>query len=209
MADSDSSKKKPKHPYGAIFWGAVAAAAAFRALYHPWRALIKDGFPARCAGESGCDPSMTINSFSGLSEVYAPVRGTIAVAKSGVILLIPADQAVVLEYTGDPKVFLQQVKSGDVVGAGQQIALANIFNFAVWSILRTPDGQAQMGAALEPASYLATHGIKVSATYHKNQATWCGAGRKLVVPQSVASQCNITLPAPSGYALLPISATMA
>ncbi len=209
MADAESSKKKSKRPYGAILWGTVAAVAAFRALYHPWRALIKDGFPARCAGESGCSPAMVINSFSGLSEVYAPVRGTIAIAKSGVILLMPADQAVVLEYTGDPSVFMQQVKSGDVVGAGQQIALANVFSFAVWSLQRTPSGQAQIGAALEPASYLATHGIKVSATYHKNQATWCGAGRKLVVPQSVASQCDITLPAPSGYALLPISATMA
>ncbi len=209
MAEGESGKKKSKHPYGAIFWGAVAAAAAFRALYHPWRALIKDGFPARCAGDSGCDPSMTINSFSGFGEVYAPVRGTIAVAKSGTILLIPADQAVVLEYSGDPSLLMQQVKSGDVVGAGQQIAVASIFKFAVWSLQRTPSGQAQIGAALEPASYLATHGIKVSATYHKNQATWCGAGRKLVVPQAVASQCDITLPAPSGYALLPISATMA
>lgn len=208
MAD-DTKSKKSKHPYGAWIWGGLAAALAFRALYHPWRALIKDGFPAVCSGDSNCDPSMQINSFSGESEVYAPVRGTIAVAKTGTILLIPADQAVVLEYTGDASTFLQQVKSGDVVSAGQQIALASVFNFAVWQLQRTTSGQAQMGPALEPASWCATHGIKISATYHKNQSTWCGAGRKLVVPQTVASSCNITLPAPSGYALLPISATMA
>jgi hypothetical protein len=209
MADSDAKPKKSKHPYGAWIWGGVAAALTFRALYHPWRALIKDGFPASCAGDSACNPAMQVNSFSGLSEVYAPVRGTIAVAKSGVILLMPADQAVVLEYTGDPSALMQQVKSGDVVGAGQQIALASVFSFAVWQLQRTASGQAQMGAAIEPASWLATHGIKISATYHKNQTTWCGAGRKLVVPQTIASQCNITLPAPTGYALLPISATMA
>lgn len=206
---SDPAPKKQKHPYGAMFWAGLGALAAFRALYHPWRTLVKDGFPSRCSGDGSCDPSMTISSFSGQTEVYSPVRGVVAVAKPGSLLIIPDDQAVVLEYRSDPNAFLVQMHSGDKVSAGQQVGLASQVSFAVWILSRTASGQPQMGAAIEPASWLATHGIKISATYHKNQTTWCGAGRKLVVPQTVASQCSITLPAPTGYALLPISATMA
>jgi hypothetical protein len=211
MADPADGKKKSKHPYGAIFWGVVGAAAAFRALYHPWRTLVKDGFPSHCAGENGCDPAMTITSFAGLTEIYSPVRAQVAIAKTGTILLIPDDEAVVLELRGaDTTTFLQQVHSGDHVGAGQQIGLSSQFTFAVWQLLRNAQGQAVMGKAIEPASWLATHGAKISAKYHSSTgATWCANGRKLVVPQTIASQCGMVLPPPSGYALLPVSVTMA
>lgn len=210
MADGDTSKKK-KHPYGALFWGAIGVACAFRALYHPYRALVKDGFASRCAGDAGCDPSMTITSFQGQTEVYCPVRGIVAISKPGTILIIPDDQAVVLEYRGDSSAFLAQMHSGDAVSAGQQIALSSQFTFAVWQLSRTASGQAAMGKPIEPASWLATYGAKISAKYHAPSAntTWCSTGRKLVVPQTVASQCGVTLPAPSGYALLPLSVTMA
>jgi hypothetical protein len=207
MADSP---KKQKHPYGALFWGTVGALCAFRALYHPWRTLVKDGFASRCSGDGSCDPSMTITSFSGQTEVYCPVRGVVADSMPGRILIIPSDQAVVLEYTGDPNSFLAQVHSGDSVGAGEQIGLASRFTFAVWNLSRTSAGQAAMGTAVEPASWLATHGAKISAKFHvpSPQAAWCSGGRKLVVPQTIASQCGTELPAPSGYALLPMSVTM-
>lgn len=215
MAEGDSSKKKQKYPYGAMFWGAVGAGMLFRALYHPWRALVKDGFPSRCSGSSGdagaCDPSMTITSFDGQTEVYSPVRAVVAVASGSRLLLIPNDESVVLEYSGDSTSFLTQVTAGAQVGAGQQIGLAGKVSFAVWTLLRAADGTAVMGSAIEPASYLATHGAKVSAKYHPSTTAtaWCGGGRTLVVPQTVSSSCGVTLPAPSGYALLPVSVTMA
>ena len=203
--------KKQKHPYGALFWGTVGALCAFRALYHPWRTLVRDGFASRCSGDGSCDPSMTITSFSGQTEVYCPVRGVVVDAKPGRILIIPSDQAVVLEYTSDPSSFLAQMHSGDSVGAGEQIGLASRFTFVVWNLSRTAAGQAVMGTAVEPASWLATHGAKISARFHvpSPQAAWCSGGRKLVVPQTIASQCGTELPAPSGYALLPMSVTMA
>src|SRR5882724_9500901 len=158
MADAP---KKQRHPYGALFWGVIGLAAAARALYHPWRVLVKDGFPSRCSGDGSCDPSMTITSFEGQTEVYCPVRGVVAVAQPGRILIIPDDQAVVLEYDNpNTSAFLAQMHSGDAVGAGEQIALASSFTFAVWTLGRTPSGQPQMGAAIEPASWLATHGAK-------------------------------------------------
>lgn len=206
---ADASAKKSKHPYSALFWGALGLAAAFRALYHPWRVLVHEGFPSRCSGDGSCDPSMTLTSFQGETEVYCPVRGVVAVASPGRILIIPDDQAVVLEYSGDPNSFLAQMHSGDPVGAGQQIGLASSVSFAVWTLDRTAGGQPQMGKAIEPASWLATHGARISAVNHMAQnQTWCSGGRKLVVPQTIASQCGTVLPAPSGYALLPTSVTM-
>lgn len=212
MSDAAESKKKPKHPYGAFFWGGLAGLALFRALYHPWRALLKDGFASRCSGDGGaCDPSMTLTSFSGQTEVYTPVRAVVVSSAPGSVILVPNDEAVVLEYRGDVSTFLTQVATGQQVGAGQQIGLASTVSFAVWQLQRSPSGTAQMGAAIEPASYLATHGAKISAKEHASSTAslWCSAGRKLVVPQAASSQCGITLPPPSGYALLPVSVTMA
>jgi hypothetical protein len=204
------SPKKQKHPYGALLWGTFGALCAFRALYRPWRTLVKDGFASRCSGDGSCDPSMTITSFQGQTEVYCPVRGVVAVSQPGRILIIPSDQAVVLEYNGAPTSFLAQMHSGDAVGAGEQIGLASQFTFAVWTLTRNQAGQPAMGAAIEPASWLTTHGAKISAKFHvpSQQAAWCSTGRKLVVPQTIASQCGTVLPAPSGYALLPMSVTM-
>jgi len=207
MADAP---KKQKHPYGAMFWGVLGLAAAFRALYHPWRVLVKDGFASRCSGDGSCDPSMTVTSFQGQTEVYCPVRGVVVSQKPGRLLIVPDDEAVVLEYNGDPATFLTQLVAGAPVGAGQQIGLASQFTFAVWTLGRTTTGSPQMGAAIEPASWLTTHGAKISAKYHvpSPQAAWCSTGRKLVAPQTIASQCGTVLPAPSGYALLPTSVTM-
>lgn len=214
MADGDGAsgtRKKQKHPYGALFWGACASVALFRALYHPWRALLRDGFAQRCSGDGNCDPSMTLTSFGGQTEVYTPVRAVVGVSAPGSLLLLPNDEAVVLEYRGASTAFLTQVTQGQQLGAGQQVGLASVVSFAVYKLERTAAGAAQIGAAIEPASYLATHGAKISAKYHAAtpNSAWCSTGRKLVVPQAVASQCGITLPAPSGYALLPVSVTMA
>ena len=205
MTEPSATKKKP-YPVGAIFWGAVGLAAAFRALYRPNRTVVKDGFPTRCAGV-GCDPGMVIDSYSGQNAVFSPLRGHVAASTPSSIWIVLADEATVLEFTGAPNEFLVQVQGGKVT-AGQQIGLASRVRFAVYALGRTPQGGAVLGAPIEPASWLAAHGAHVSAKYHKTTAEqWCAGGRKLVVPQAVAN-CKIKLPAPSGFALLPVSATM-
>lgn len=203
----DAPKKKKKLPWGAMFWGVVAAGAAVRALYHPYRAVIRDGFATKCSSES-CDPTMTIDSFSGQSEIYAPVGGVVVATTPSSVFIATSGEATLLEYTANPSEMVVQVRPGESVGAGQQIGLARRLKFGVYDIERTASGTAKLGRPYEPASWLANHGCSISHKKHKTSGeVWCEGGRKLIVPQSV-SKCGMRLPPPSGFALLPISATM-
>jgi hypothetical protein len=206
MSD-EAAKKKKKYPWGAMFWGAIGIGAAVRVLYHPFRAVMRDGFASKCASE-GCSPTMVIDSFSGESEIYAPVGGTVVSTTASSIYLALGSEATLLEYSSDPNMIVVQVVPGEVVGAGQQIGLAKRLRFGVYDIERTASGTAKIGRPYEPASWLANHGCSVSHKKHKTTGeVWCSNGRKLVVPQSVA-KCGLRLPPPNGFALLPVSATM-
>lgn len=207
MAEAATAKKKKKYPWGAIFWGTIGVAAAVRVLYHPFRAVMRDGFASKCSSE-GCDPAMTIDSFQGESEIYAPVGGTVVATTGSSIYIATSGEPTLLEYVGAADQMVVQVVAGEKVGAGQQIGLAKRIKFAVYEISRTSGGAAQISRPYEPASWLANHGCSVSHKKHKQSgAVWCEGGRKLVVPQTVA-KCGMKLPAPNGFALLPVSATM-
>lgn len=207
MADESAPKKKKKYPWGAMFWGTVGVAAAVRALYHPFRAVMRDGFPSKCSAE-GCDPTMMIDSFSGESEIYALASGTVVAASPTSIYIALNTEPTLLEYTAAPGQMVAQVSAGESVGAGQQIGLASRLKFGVYEIARTQSGTAAIGRPFEPASWLANHGCHISHKAHKTSGdVWCAGGRKLVVPQAVAN-CGIRLPPPNGFALLPVSATM-
>lgn len=206
MAD-ETAKKKSKYPWGAMFWGGIAAAATVRALYHPYRAVIHDGFASKCSAE-GCDPTMMIDSFSGESEIYAPVGGTVVSMTASSIYLAINSEPTLLEYSADPSQMVVQVQPGEKVGAGQQIGLAKRLKFGVYEIARTAAGTAQIGRPYEPASWLANHGCRIShKKHHVSGNVWCEGGRHLIVPQAVA-KCGIRLPPPNGFALLPVSASM-
>lgn len=205
---TEAAPRKKKYPWGAMFWGTIGVAAAVRALYHPFRAVMRDGFASKCAGDSGCDASMVIDSFSGESEIYAPVGGTVVSTTASSIFVALGSEPTLLEYAADPGGMVVQVQVGEKVGAGQQIGLAKRIRFGVYDIARTASGNAVMGKPYEPASWLANHGCSVSHKKHKiSGAVWCAGGRHLVVPQAVAN-CRIRLPPPNGFALLPVSATM-
>ncbi len=200
-------KKKKKYPWGAMFWGTVGVAAAVRALYRPFRAVMRDGFASRCAAE-GCSPNMVVDSFSGQSEIYAPVGGTVVATTGSSIYIAIGSEPTLLEYSADPGQINVQVIPGEVVGAGQQIGLASRVRFGVYDLERTGNGGAKIGRPYEPASWLANHGCTVSHKKHKTTGeVWCEGGRKLVVPATVA-KCGLRLPPPNGFALLPVSATM-
>ncbi len=207
MSEDAGSKKKKKYPWAAILWGAVGVAATVRVLYHPFRSVMRDGFASKCSGE-GCDPAMTIDAFSGQSEIFAPVGGTVVSVGPTSIYIALGSEATLLEYVASAGQITPQVQAGEHVGAGQQIGLASRVKFAVYEIARTAAGAAALGRPIEPAAWLANHGCSVSHKKHKvSGAVWCEGGRKLVVPEAVA-KCGIRLPPPNGFALLPVSATM-
>lgn len=207
MSEAADSKKKKKYPWAAILWGAVGVAATVRVLYHPFRAVMRDGFASKCAGE-GCDPAMTIDAFSGQSEIFAPVGGTVVAVSPTTIYVALGSEPTLLEYVGAAGQLTPQVQVGERVGAGQQIGLASRVKFGVYEVARTAGGTAAIGRSIEPAAWLANHGCTVSHKKHKvSGAVWCEGGRKLVVPEAVA-KCGIRLPPPNGFALLPVSATM-
>jgi len=204
---SEPAPKKKKLPWGAMFWGTIGAAAAVRALYHPYRAVIRDGFASKCSAV-GCDPTMMIDSFSGESEIYAPVSGVVVATLPTGIYIAASGEPTLLEYSSDPSQMVVQVSPGESVGAGQQIGLARRLKFGVYDIERTASGTAKVGRPYEPAAWLATHGCSISHKKHKTTGeVWCEGSRKLVVPTAVAT-CGLRLPPPNGFALLPVSATM-
>ncbi len=204
---SEQAPKKKKYPWGAMFWGTVGVAAAVRALYHPFRAVIRDGFASRCSAE-GCDPTMVIDSFSGQSEIFAPVGGVVVATMPSGIYIAASGEPTLLEYSASPNEMVVQVTPGERVGAGQQIGLAKRLKFGVYDIERTSSGASKVGRPYEPASWLANHGCSISHKKHKTSGeVWCEGGRKLIVPQAVA-KCGLRLPPPNGFALLPVSATM-
>jgi len=208
MTEEAAAKKKKKLPWGAMFWGGLSIAAAVRVLYHPYRAVMRDGFASKCAADTGCEPTMLIDSFSGQSEIYAPVPGRVVAATDASVYVMCSGEPTLLEYVGSPGEMLVQVTVGEKVGAGQQIGLASRVKFGVYEVNRSSGGTARIDRPYEPAAWLATHGCRVSHVHHKIAGqVWCEGGRKLVVPQTVA-KCGLRLPPPNGFALLPVSATM-
>jgi hypothetical protein len=198
-------------PVAALTWGALGSVALFRALYHPSRAVVADGFAVRCAGGSPCANGMTVDSFLGKAPVYAGSCGTVFRTTANAVYLASATEPTVLVYEGDPsKGGMQvQVQPGESVTVGQQIGLAERVTFSVYALWRNADGTVKV-IPNEPAAWLATHGMKVSRKRRSGGgagAQWCEAGRKLTVPQDVA-QCGIRLSTPGAFMLLPVSATM-
>lgn len=214
-----ATEQRRRVPWGAIIWGGLGTALAVRALYRPARAVVSDGYAKRCAGRTngGCSPTMLIESFAGAGPVYAPVAGRVLSAGQLKGISLPGHQAhtviriaaarepVVLEYRGDLQ---PQVQAGEQVGVGQQIALGSEVAFSVTEL--RSDGQQVASVQLEPASWLAARGLRISQRRHPADTegpNWCEGGRKLVVPES-AGLCNLELPAPGGLMLLPVSVTM-
>jgi hypothetical protein len=189
-----------------LFFGGLGAAAIVRAVYRPKRIVLDGGFALHCAGAEGCDPAVTLQAYSGSQAVYAMAPGRIASVGPGSLSLIARDESVILDYSGFDQV---QVRASQVIGLGQQLGLAHQLRFAVYQLDRAADGSSRVGKAYEPAAWLATHGLALSATAaapgHVGQ--WCETGRQLNVPARVA-QCGLQLPEPQAWSLVPVRVSL-
>jgi hypothetical protein len=187
-----------------VLCAALGAGALVRAFYHPARALIQDGFVSQCAGsDTSCDPHLTVDGSMGSQPVYAVVGGVIVAAGPDWVALVPNHEAVVLTYGNLTDV----APAGSKVGVGQMIGRSPRLSFGVSRIDRDAAGSVKL-TPYEPTSWLAVRGLGVSVkSRHSGQNLWCEGGRTLSVPQQVG-RCGIALPAPSAWALLPVSVTL-
>jgi len=197
-------------PIGALIWTALGVGAAVRTLWNPQRAVMRDAFAFRCAGAQACNTDLVLETFGEAEPVYAVTSGVVVAAQGPVVELASEVEPVVVRYQADiSKGGMQlQVQPGQRVWAGQQLGLARRLAFSVVRAERV--GGMVSWTALEPASWLATRGLRLSAKKRSVSAegpNWCEGGRRLVVPEQVA-KCGMKLPAPTGYMLLPVSVTL-
>jgi len=200
---SDETKKKKKVAWGAVGWGAVGLLALTRAFWKSNRALIRDGYVVTCAGSKDCATAMVVDATEDAQAIYSPVSGSVVAADDKQITIVPNNEAAVLQFAAVD--WHVQVTAGQRVTSGQQIALSRRVAFSVSRL--NQDGSL---TPYEPASWLAVHGLRVSAKFKfssRPDEQWCEKGRKLIVPVRVA-ECGMTIPSPSGYALLPVNVEM-
>lgn len=197
-------------PIGAIIWSVIGAGAAARAFWNPHRAVMRDAFAFRCPAGQGCNTDVVLETYGGAEPVYAVTSGVVLSAVGPVVEIASDLEPIVARYQADvSKGGMQlQVQAGQRVRIGQQLGLAARLSFSVMRADRV--GQAVSWVELEPASWLASRGLRLSSKSHAvaaQGANWCEGGRKLVVPEHVA-KCGMKLPAPTGYMLLPVSVTL-
>ena len=193
--------------FGAYVWAGVAALSAYRALVRPVRAVFASGTITECPGAHSCEPTLDIRSATGMAFVHSLVSGVVnRVIPGKLIELVSNNEAVVVSYAGSLVLNEagariapgQRVKVGQILGQATQVGLS------VSRITRLADGSLAL-APLEPASWLAARGLR-AATRLSDGTKWCQGGRSLVIPSAVA-RCNIGLPTPSGFSLLPVNAS--
>lgn len=198
-----SSSRRPGFAWGALGWTLAASAFAFRTFYRPARAAVKRGYVERCAGATGCQPSVRIKAYPATTEVYALTSGRLAATATGVSIASDREP-VVVSYGTLRQLF---VPNGAEVGVGQAIGIADAVELAVTEIVRSADGKIAF-RKIEPTAWLAARGLKVSVdgAAASSSSLWCTGGRKLVMPTQVAT-CGIKVPTPSNAMLLPVSVT--
>jgi hypothetical protein len=191
--------QKKRSRTGAYVWSAVTAALLFRTFYRPARAVVNKGYATRCPGE-GCKPGLAIEG-PGAVTVYAVTSGRAAVSQ-GSVSIASDREPIVITYTGVGQVFVQ---TGEDIGMGQQLAVMNGVDFSVTEVFREPGGRV-LFRPIEPASYLAARGLRISEKGAPASVLWCSHGRRITVPKAVLA-CGIRLPDPSSLMLLPVSVT--
>lgn len=189
-------------PWALLLGTFVAGYSGARALVRPYRgALMEHATVEQCAGGSACNRYMVVKPL-GDPSVMALARGRVVMATGNELTIVPDNEAVVLLYRG----VSPQVEPGARVKPGEVVATSTELAFGVSRIVRAVDGAISY-QPLEPASYLAARGMRVSGKRVAKSELWCAGGRRLHVPEQVA-RCSMKLPEPAGFALLPVSVSM-
>lgn len=190
------AKAPKKIPYSTWILGTLGAAALLRAVWHPHRALVKEGAVTDCAGPDGkvCDPTLALGE-TDHQAVYAAGSGrAISVGPTWVHIAV-GNEPVVLHYSGletsvEPG---QSVWRGQVLGkAGPELRFG-VFQIAGGKLL-----------PLEPTAWLAARGYHIARKLHRG-TLWCEGGRHLQIPKEAYDTCKLSMPERAGFSLLPVS----
>ncbi len=200
--ESKKDEKKKKVPWGTLVWTGVTGALLFRCFYHPSRAVIEQGVVTSCPGSNPCHPDLRIDARPGeTSMVYALTKGRVLL--SGTSLAIASSiEPVVINY--GQQLIQPLVQDGEDVGIGTPLGLMTEVMLTITEFVRS--GSSVTKRQVEPAAWLAARGMGISRKGNVKSSLWCTRGRTLEMPSAVAT-CNIKLPKPPGFMLLPVSVT--
>ncbi len=178
----------------ALYLG-LGAACLVRGLFRPVRALAKSGLIHRCEGPNQfgvCDPSITIDVNAG-DKLYAAASGKIVSVGEDYLHILVMNERVILMYHGVKPL----VQVGQYVGLGQ--AVGDSQGRVYFSVTAQTDTARVL---VSPSAWLAERGVKVLLKDHSDGTLWCAQGRDIRVPAEPV--CDLSLPEPSDFALLPI-----
>lgn len=187
---------------GPYVLGGIAAIAIVKTFFRAHRAVVKTGSVAACPGPSGrgCDPTLRISTPQG-TPVYSVVSGRVAAVGDHFMLVGSLSEPVVVMVDGvTPDAFVE----GQYVGRGERLGLStgDVY-FGVTEFL--PDGSA---VNIDPASFLASRGMRIASKVVNPGSSWCEGGRHIEVPVSAARPCALNEPDKGGFALLPVSVSV-
>jgi hypothetical protein len=182
--------------------GGIAGLALVKALFRPYRAVVREGGVAACPGPNRykvCDPSLAIDAPAG-TAVFATAGGRIAVIGDRFLHIATHDEPVVLMYDG----VVPSVQEGQYVGRGQQIGQS--MGRVYFSVTQFTPGSGIL--RIDPSSWLASRGQKIAARYTGAGSEWCEQGRNIAVPAGAGTPCSLYEPEKSGFALLPVTVSV-
>lgn len=194
-------------PFATWAFGGVSALLLVRGLWNPHRALLRSAAVQSCPGPDGsvCRDTIALVAQEGV-PVYAAAAGTVIALGDNWMHIQVSNEPVVLAYYG----LTPDVEVGQNVGRGRKIGGARAnepLEFGVTEIMNQ-NGSATM-VALEPRSWLAARGVRLTVNKTPDTQLWCGPGRHITVPQAVHQGCGLQMPERSNFALLPVSITEA
>jgi len=177
----------------------------WRGLFHPHRAVVREGALRRCAGSNSfgvCDPSLQIVTLEGVS-VYSTAPGKVVDIGDDYVHVLVKNENVILMYSG----VYPTVRKGQHVSPGQTIGESSGEIFFSVTQFKSQNGQT-VAQYVTPSGWLALRGAKPVVKNTGDPSLWCAGGREIAVPSSAKSKCDLKTPDKASFALLPVSVEM-
>lgn len=185
--------------------GTLGLMSGIKFFWRPHRAVVREGRVEACPGDNQydvCDPTLRITAPAGVGA-YAPLSGIVAATGDNFVHIIGRHEPVIVMIDG----IQPRVEEGQSVGPGQRIGTTlSQVAIGVWEIA---PGEPFTMKTVDPASWLASRGMRVAAENTGSGELWCEGGRDITVPKSAGSACALRRPQPGKFGLLPVQVSIA